>query len=248
MSNMIETHNLSLSYKGKKVIDDLSIQVEAGKAVGLIGPAESGKTILLKLLAGLLSPDEGEIFIDGQEISRMSEVALFKVRRKMGMLFQNNALFDYLNIADNVAFPLVREGRCSADEIEKRVQELLARVGLTGTEHQFPNELSGGMQKRVGVARAAIADADLVLYDEPTSGLDPVSSSKIFRMILDIQHSTRATCVAVSHDVNGLMTICDAFIMLERGRMIFNGSTEELKSTAEERVRRFVDDASGPLQ
>jgi phospholipid/cholesterol/gamma-HCH transport system ATP-binding protein len=245
---MIATDHLTLLYEGATVLEDINLSIPRGITVGLIGPAGCGKSILLKLLCGLLKPTSGKIHIDGEEITRKGEDALYEVRRKIGMLFQNNALFDYLTVGENVAFPLEQEGSYTPEAISELTAKALARVSLPGIEHKFPSEISGGMKKRVGVARATIARPPIVFYDEPTAGLDPVTSSRIFQMIREIQVSEGTTSIVVSHEIDGLRRICDRFAMIWKGRLVYEGPPEGLERCDEPAVRQFVTMAAeGPI-
>ncbi|HWL84288.1 MAG TPA: ATP-binding cassette domain-containing protein [Polyangiaceae bacterium] len=230
------------------ILTDVSVRIPKGCLYGLIGPGAAGKSVLLKLIVGLLRPDGGNIMVEGEDITQMSELSLQAVRLKFGMLFQNNALFDHLTVADNIAFPLRRLFSLSEDEITARVAERLSRVALPGFEERMPAGLSGGQKKRVGVARATVSHAAIVLYDEPAAGLDPVTSQKIFDLLRSEQRASGATVVMVSSDLDRLLTVTDRVGMLYRGRLIFDGTTEEARTTTEPRVRQFVHGLTeGPL-
>ena len=231
-----------------RTLDDVHLGVPSGCLYGLIGPGAAGKSVLLKIITGLLKPDAGSVVVDGENVTTMSELELAKVRLKFGMLFQNNALFDHLTVGDNIAFPLQRLTSLPEDEIRKRVNERLAAVALPGFETRMPGGLSGGQKKRVGVARATIAHAPIVLYDEPAAGLDPVTSQKIFDMLRAEQRAANATVVMVSSDLDRLLTVTDRVGMLYKGRLIFDGTTEEAKTSTEPHVRQFVHGLTeGPL-
>ncbi|WP_394850275.1 ATP-binding cassette domain-containing protein [Pendulispora brunnea] len=230
------------------ILRDVSLQVPKGCLYGLIGPGAAGKSVLLKLVVGLLRADGGEILVEGEDITQMSELRLQAVRTKFGMLFQNNALFDHLSVADNIAFPLRRLFSLSEDEVAARVAERLACVALPGFETRMPSGLSGGQKKRVGVARATVSHASIVLYDEPAAGLDPVTSQKIFDLLRSEQRASGATVIMVSSDLDRLLTVTDRVGMLYRGQLIFDGTTEEARKTTEPRVRQFVHGLTeGPL-
>jgi phospholipid/cholesterol/gamma-HCH transport system ATP-binding protein len=229
-------------------VRDVSVEVPAGCLYGLIGPGASGKSVLLKLMVGLLRPDSGAIELAGQEVTKLSELDLQKLRAQVGMLFQNNALFDYMTVGDNIAFPLRRLFSPTEEEVAARVGERLARVALEGFEGRMPSGLSGGQKKRVGVARATISRAPLVLYDEPAAGLDPVTSQKIFELLRAEQRETGATVVMVSSDLDRLLTVTDRVGMMYRGELVFDGTTEEARIATEPRVRQFVHGLTeGPL-
>jgi len=230
------------------VLRDVTLEVPRGCLYGLIGPGAAGKSVALKLLAGLLKPDRGAVLVDGEEITTLPEIQLQAVRAKIGMLFQNNALFDHMTVAENIAFPLRRLYALPEDEIASRVGERLACVSLPGFESRMPSGLSGGQKKRVGVARATVARAGIVLYDEPAAGLDPVTSQKIFELLRDEQRAANATVVMVSSDLDRLLTVTDRVGMLYRGELIFDGTTEEARAAREPRVRQFVHGLTeGPL-
>jgi len=221
------------------VLRDVSLTVPRGCLYGLIGPGASGKSVLLKILAGLVKPDRGSVLVDAEEITTASEIALQVIRRKIGMLFQNNALFDHMTVFENVSFPLRRLTSLGEPEIEQRVP---------GFEDRYPPGLSGGQKKRVGVARATITGAPIVLYDEPAAGLDPVTSQKIFELLRAEQRGSNATVIMVSSDLDRLLTVTDRIAMLYRGEVIFDGTTEEAQGSVEPRVRQFVHGLTeGPL-
>jgi phospholipid/cholesterol/gamma-HCH transport system ATP-binding protein len=230
------------------VVRDVSLTVPTGSLYGLIGPGAAGKSVLLKLVVGLLRPDGGRIEVDGLDVTAMNELELSTLRLRFGMLFQNNALFDYLTVADNIAFPLRRLKAMSEDEIAAKVTERLSRVALSGFGHRLPAGLSGGQKKRVGVARATVTLAPIVLYDEPTAGLDPVTSQKIFELLRAEQRASGSTVLMVSSDLDRLLTVTDRVGMMVGGELIFDGTTEEAQTTDEPRVRQFVHGlTTGPL-
>ena len=230
------------------VLRNVTLEVPRGCLYGLIGPGASGKSVALKLLAGLLKPDRGEVIVDGEDITKLPDITLQQVRGKIGMLFQNNALFDHMTVAENIAFPLRRLTSLPESEIATRVSERLVCVSLAGFEMRMPAGLSGGQKKRVGVARATVSRAQIVLYDEPAAGLDPVTSQKIFDLLREEQRASNATVVMVSSDLDRLLTVTDRVGMLYRGELIFDGTTEEAKRSREPRVNQFVHGLTeGPL-
>jgi phospholipid/cholesterol/gamma-HCH transport system ATP-binding protein len=230
------------------VLRGVSLHVPEGCLYGLIGPGASGKSVLLKMIVGLLKPDTGRILVESDDITSASELDLQKLRLKFGMLFQNNALFDHLTVGDNIAFPLRRLTNLSEDEIRARVAERLEVVALSGFDARLPAGLSGGQKKRVGVARATITQARIVLYDEPAAGLDPVTSQKIFELLREEQRASGATVIMVSSDLDRLLTVTDRVGMMYRGQLIFDGSTEQAKTSTEPHVRQFVHGLTeGPL-
>ncbi len=244
----IRIENVSKSFGSRSVLRGVNLRVPAGCLYGLIGPGAAGKSVLLKLITGLIKPDRGQIVVDEKDLAKMSELELQAFRLKFGMLFQNNALFDYMTVGENIAFPLRRVGELDDDVILDRVTERLRVVSLPGFEERMPSGLSGGQKKRVGVARATITQAEIVLYDEPAAGLDPVTSQRIFELLRAEQRASNATVVMVSSDLDRLLTVTDRVGMLYRGELIFDGTTAEAKSSTEPRVRQFVHGLTeGPL-
>jgi phospholipid/cholesterol/gamma-HCH transport system ATP-binding protein len=232
----------------RTLLRDVSFTVPEGCLYGLMGPGASGKSVVLKMIAALMKPEAGEIRIGDDVITDASELALRDIRKRLGMLFQNNALFDHLSVFDNVAFPLRRLYAPPEGEVAERVAERLGCVSLAGFEARMPPGLSGGQQKRVGVARATVTRAPIVLYDEPAAGLDPVTSQKIFDLLRAEQRASRATVVMVSSDLDRLLTVTDRVGMMHDGALIFDGTTEEARSSSDPRVRQFVHGMTeGPL-
>jgi phospholipid/cholesterol/gamma-HCH transport system ATP-binding protein len=248
LAQVIKSFPDSPGKRTRPVVQGVSLEVPEGCLYGLIGPGASGKSVLLKLIVGLLRPDEGAISLAGEEVTTKGETELQRIRAKVGMLFQNNALFDHMTVGDNVAFPLRRLLSLPSDEIDERVRERLARVALPGFEQRMPAGLSGGQKKRVGVARATVIGAPVVLYDEPAAGLDPVTSQKIFELLRAEQRATGATVIMVSSDLDRLFLVTDRVGMMYRGELIFDGTTNEAQSSDEPRVRQFVHGLTeGPL-
>jgi phospholipid/cholesterol/gamma-HCH transport system ATP-binding protein len=236
---VIRLEHVSKSY-AQPVLRDVSLEVPKGCLYGLIGPGASGKSVLLKSIVGLVKPDAGKIFVDGEEVTGLDDLQLGKLRLKFGMLFQNNALFDYMPVGDNIAFPLRRLYDLPENEIKQRVAERLARMALPGFEPRAVGGLSGGQKKRIGVARATVTRAPIVLYDEPAAGLDPVTSQKIFNLLREEQQQTAATVVMVSSDVDRLLTVTDRVGMLLRGKLIFDGTTKEAQASTHPAVKQFI--------
>jgi phospholipid/cholesterol/gamma-HCH transport system ATP-binding protein len=229
------------------VLRGVSLDVPQGCIYALIGPGASGKSVLLKIVAGLLKPEGGHVEVDGDNVSVMDEVQLMDVRRKIGMLFQNYALFD-MSVGENIGFPLKRLFAMTDEAVAERVAERLERVALPGIEDRVPSSLSGGQKKRVGVARATIAQPPIVLYDEPTAGLDPVTSQKIYDLVRDEQRARKATVMVISSDVAGVLTIADRVGMMHKGRLIFDGTVEEARRSTVPEVDQFVHGKTeGPL-
>ncbi len=245
---LIRVEGISKTFGGMPVLRGVHLNVPKGCLYGLIGPGASGKSVLLKMLTGLMKPDTGRIFVGGQEVTSLNELELAAFRLKVGMLFQNNALFDYMTVAENIAFPLRRLFDLSEDEIHERIEERLRVVSMPGFEDRMPAGLSGGQKKRVGVARATVSQAEIVFYDEPAAGLDPVTSQRIFELLRTEQRAIGATVVMVSSDLDRLLTVTDRVGMLYRGRLIFDGTTEEAQSSRDPYVRQFVHGLTqGPL-
>jgi phospholipid/cholesterol/gamma-HCH transport system ATP-binding protein len=244
---VIELAGITKSY-GRPVLRGVDLRVPDGCLYGLIGPGASGKSVLLKTVVGLIRPDAGRVTIDGRDIFDMNDLDLQEFRKRIGMLFQNNALFDFMTVAENIAFPLRRLFDLPDEEVRQRVAERLEVVSLAGFEDRLPSGLSGGQKKRVGVARATVAQAPIVLYDEPAAGLDPVTSQKIFDLLRTEQRASGATVVMVSSDLDRLLTVTDRVGMMYRGRLIFDGTTEEARGSDDPYVHQFVHGiAEGPL-
>ncbi len=244
---MIELIDVTVRFGHRLVLDRISLVVPAGARFGIIGPAAGGKSVLLKVIAGLVPPTSGRLAIDGVDITGWSEERLAPVRARIGMLFQNYALFDFLTVGDNVGFPLVQRG-IADDERRTRVDERLRAVGLGGQDQRWPSQLSGGMKKRVGIARATIASPELVLYDEPTAGLDPVTTSKMYDLLRADHDRTGATAIAVSSDVAALAGFVDHALFLYQGRAHHQGPAAALADAADPLVRQFVrGELDGPI-
>ena len=232
----------------KEVLRGVTFEVPEGGIFALIGPGASGKSVLLKVIAGLVRPQRGRVLVGGENVVTMDAAALERMRRGVGMLFQNYALFDYMSVGENIAFPLRRLHPSSEEEIRARVAERLGRMALPGFEDRAVGGLSGGQKKRVGVARATVARPPVLLYDEPTAGLDPVTSQKIYDLIQEEQREQGTTNVVISSDVSGLLGIADRVGMLHRGRLIFEGTVAEARASTIPEVRQFVHGlVDGPL-
>ncbi|NOY45731.1 MAG: ABC transporter ATP-binding protein [Deltaproteobacteria bacterium] len=237
------------SFRGQKVLDGLDLEIPRGRTTVIIGRSGGGKSVTLKHMIGLMRPDRGRILVDGQDITRLEKGALNEVRRRFGMLFQEGALFDSLTVGENVAFPLVEHTQLDRAEIERRGSEMLVTVGLPGTEGKMPAELSGGMRKRVGLARALILEPEIVLFDEPTSGLDPIMADAIDRLILRTQQESGRTYVVISHDIRATFKIAHKIAMLYQGRIIAEGTPEEIRRNPNPILAQFLrGTAEGPIQ
>ncbi|MCU0654223.1 MAG: ATP-binding cassette domain-containing protein [Polyangiaceae bacterium] len=245
---MIAIEEIEKSFGHNQVLRRVKLDVPKGCLYGLIGPGASGKSILLKIIAGLIRPEGGRVVVEGQNIFEMPDIELQKFRANFGMLFQNYALFDYLTVYENIAFPLRRMTTMTEEQIRERVADRLKRVQLPGFEDRMPSGLSGGQKKRIGVARATVMQAPYVLYDEPAAGLDPVTSQRIFNLLRDEQRAAGSTVIMVSSDIERLLTVTDRVGMLYRGRLIFDGTTAEAQESQDPYVRQFVHGlVDGPL-
>ena len=241
---MIEVRNLGKSFGAQKVLDGVNFQIEKGESVVIIGRSGGGKIVLLKHLIALLQPDSGQVLIGGENILPMNERQLLRVRRKFGMLFQGAALFDSLTVAENIAFAFRRDRTLPEDEIARRVAQVLEMVDLPGIERKNPSELSGGMRKRVGLARAIVYQPEIVLYDEPTTGLDPIASDSIDQLILRVRDRLDVTSVVVTHDMRSARRLGQRILMLHDRRIYAAGTPEEIFQSKDPVVRHFVEGIS----
>lgn len=235
-----EVVGLTKSFGDQTVWADVSLTVPAGDITVLLGPSGTGKSVFLKTLIGLLRPDRGRVLIDGQELTAMREKELYEVRKRCGVLFQDGALFGSMTVYDNIAFPLREHTRKSESEVRRIVAEKLDLVGMTGDGDKLPAEISGGMRKRAGLARALVMDPELILCDEPDSGLDPVRTAFLGELIADLNADTGSTFLIVTHDINTARTLPDHIGMLYRGELIAFGSREEILASPEPAVRQFI--------
>ncbi len=241
---MIEVRDLKKRFGAQQVLNGVSFRIEPGDSVVIIGGSGCGKSVLLKHLIGLIRPDSGEIIIDEDHLNALDERRLLEVRRKFGMLFQSAALFDSLNVAENISFVLRREKKLSEKEIDERVEEVLEMVELPGTQKKKPSELSGGMRKRVGLARAIIYKPEILLYDEPTTGLDPVVSDSIDQLIIRVREKLKITTVVVTHDTRSMRRVGQRILMMLDGKIYAAGPPEEIFSSKDPVVHRFVNGIS----
>ena len=222
----ITLENISKSFGEQKVLDGLDLTLESKKITFIIGQSGGGKSILLKHIIGLVKPDSGRVLVDDTDISSLDEAGMNEIRKNFGMLFQDAALFDSMTVGENVAFPLNEHRRLPKKEVQQIVTEKLLQVGLTGVTQKMPSELSGGMRKRVGLARALALDPKIILFDEPTTGLDPIMCDAIDQLIVETQKNTGATCVVISHDIDSTFKIAHRVAMLYNGKIIAYGSPE----------------------
>ena len=241
---MIETRNLVKSFGAQRVLDGVNLCIREGESVVIIGRSGGGKSVLLKHLVALIRPDSGEVIIDGASIVPMNERQLLEVRHKFGMLFQGAALFDSMTVAENVGFALRRERNLTISDRNRRVSEALEMVDLPGTEGKKPSELSGGMRKRVGLARAIVYRPEIVLYDEPTTGLDPIVSDSIDQLIVRVRDRLNVTSVVVTHDMRSARRVGQRILMLHQGKIYAEGTPDDIFSSMDPVVYNFVNGIS----
>ena len=237
----IRVEDLHKSFQGKVVLDGIGFSIAEGESLVVVGPSGTGKSVLLKHLIGLVRPDSGKVFVDGRDFWALSELERTAVRKKFGMSFQEGALFDSMSIGDNVAMGLRKEHKLSEEEIATRVSESLALVDLPGVESKMPAELSGGMRKRVGIARAIARRPKYILYDEPTTGLDPVTSAVIDQLMVRTREKLGVTSIVITHDMRSAYTVGDRIAMLYRGSIRQVGTVEEIQRTGDPLVRQFIE-------
>lgn len=244
----IELNGLRYTVRGTTVLDGIDLSVSRGEIVAIMGRSGSGKTTLLRLVMGLVQPASGRIRVNGTDIVGLAERELDAVRGDMGMVFQGAALFDSLTVGENVAFGLIEHRRCERQDVERRVGDLLAMVDMSGTEHLMPAELSGGMRKRVGVARALALEPSIMLYDEPTAGLDPISAAAIDNLVLRLREEMEVSTLIVSHDVESLRRVSDRAALLHQGIFLAVGPMSALQASADPAVMQFLSGAPvGPM-
>lgn len=246
---MIKIIELKKSFNDKKVLDGVNLEIEKGKITVIIGRSGEGKSVLIKHIIGLLKPDSGEIFLDGHDMTRMNEMELNEVRRRFGMLFQGAALFDSMTVGENVAFPLREHTDMPEADLKQTIREKLRKVGLKDIEKMMPADLSGGMKKRVGLARAIAMDPEIVLFDEPTTGLDPIMSDNIANLILDTQRDLKTTYIVITHDISLTYKIADKIAMLHEGKIVEQGKVDYIKDCPNPLLRQFLEGKSeGPIK
>ncbi len=240
---LIRFEHVRKAFGPKVIYSDLSLDLYRGETVTVMGASGSGKSVMLKMLIGLLTPDEGKILLDGQDIAQMDEGELTAVRRRIAYLFQGAALFDSLSVGENVAYGLREQfwHKMTNDEILARVAQSLSLVGLPGIEGMRPSDLSGGMKKRVGLARTLALQPEVILYDEPTTGLDPINTARINHLIRGIQKALKITSVVVTHDMGTAFSVSDRLVMIGRGRVMLVGTKEDFRTTSNQTVRDFIE-------
>ena len=240
---IIRLEDVSKRFNGQRVLDHLTLDVRRGQTTVIIGPSGCGKTVLLKHMIGLLRPDRGRVFFDGQDITRLSERALVPIRQRMGFVFQSNALFDSMTVAQNIHFPLIehQRRRPTRQELDERTGEVLRLVGLEGMQDKMPEELSGGQKKRLALARGIALRPEVILYDEPTTGLDPIRADLINELILHLQAELKTTAVVVTHDMDSARKVADRIVMLYEGKLLADTTPAGLREVRNDTVARFVE-------
>ena len=237
---MIQVQHLYKSFNGQQVLEDINLQVKKGEILVILGESGTGKSVLLKHLIGLLKPDRGNVLIEAKDITKMSERELLRLRKDIGYLFQEGALYDFMNVFENIAFPLREHTAFDGETIREKVRNILKLIGLEGIEEKYPAELSGGMKKRVALARAVILDSKILFCDEPTSGLDPLRSRDISDLIRDVARKLRCTTVIASHDIQNSLRIADRLALLQNGRIAAVGTPSEFKASNNVFVKEFI--------
>ncbi|MEN8006404.1 MAG: ABC transporter ATP-binding protein [Candidatus Krumholzibacteriota bacterium] len=244
----IVIEGVSKSFGPKQVLDETDLLIHKGETLVVIGRSGEGKSVLLKHIVRLLEPDAGKIWIEGEEISAMEASHLMEVRKKFGFLFQGAALFDSMDICKNVGLMLEEHSGWTMDKIRARACECLAQVGLVGSDDKLPSELSGGMKKRAGLARAIVMEPEYILYDEPTTGLDPITGDAINDLIIKLQKELGVTSIVVTHDMASAFKVADRMAMLSGGKIVFTGTVDEVRNTDHPMVRQFIEgNSQGPL-
>ena len=242
--NAVEVKSLRKTFGPQRVLNGINLQVRFGETLTVLGRSGTGKSVLLKLIVGLQKPDSGTVTIKGQDIASLSREELNEVRKKIGFLFQQAALYDSLSVEENVEFSLKRHTRMSAGERKDRVRSLLAQVGMEQDSRKMPSQISGGMQKRVGLARALALKPDILLFDEPTTGLDPITAGEIDELILQVEERRNTASIVVTHDLHSARTISDRLAMVHEGNILAEGTFEDLKNSQDEFVSRFLGEAA----
>ena len=243
--SLIEFRNISKRFGRQVVLNGVNLYVDEGKCLVILGASGSGKSVMLKHLVGLLQPDAGEVWFDGRRIDNLPERTLSELRIQFGFLFQMGALFDSMNVEDNVGFPLVEHSKKSPAQIHDIVSQKLRMVGLPTVGKKMPGELSGGQRKRVALARAIALDPRVIIYDEPTTGLDPIRSDVINELILKLQREMNVTSIVVTHDMHSALKVADRIVMLHEGQLIFDGTPTDIRNTENPIVKRFVNGEAG---
>lgn len=245
---MIEISHLHKSFGNHVILNDLNLTIREGETKVVIGRSGTGKSVLLKNIIGILRPDSGSVKIDGTEVTTLNERDYNKIRMQMGMVFQGGALFDSMNVAENVAFVLDEFMNVEKKVVRAKVERCLGMVGLSGIEEMMPSELSGGMRKRVSLARVLCMEPRIIFYDEPTTGVDPITSDVINNLIVDLRHKLKVTSIVVTHDMNSAYKVADNIVMLYHGQVVAEGTPKEIQSTKHPVVKQFINgEAKGPI-
>ncbi len=246
---LISFENVYKTFGNLKVLNGLNFTVNKGETLVIIGQSGTGKSVTLRCLLGLIIPDKGKVLFQGNNIPDMNEQELINLRSNFGMLFQMAALFDSMTVGENVAFPIMAKGEKPLDETNNIVTETLRAVGLTGIEHKMPAELSGGMKKRVGLARAVASNPNVILYDEPTTGLDPITADAINELIISTQKQMKTTSIVVTHDMTSAYKVADRMIMLHQGVVVGSGTPDEIRNSDDPMIQQFINGrADGPIE
>ena len=237
---MIKVNRVSKQFNGQKVLKDLNLEVESGEILAVLGESGSGKSVLLKHLIGIMKPDHGTIEIDGVDITKLSERELLQIRKKIGYLFQEGALYDFMTVYENVAFPLVEHTKLDEKKIDEKARDLLKTVDLEEAADKYPSELSGGMKKRSALARSVILGSKVLFCDEPTSGLDPIKSKGISDLIRNISRQLKCTTVITSHDIQNSLRIADRLVLIHDGKIAVEGTPQEWRNSDNPLVKAFL--------
>lgn len=239
---MIEFKNVYLSFSRREILNDISLEIPGGQITAILGPSGSGKSTIIKLMLGLIHATKGTVLVDGVDITGFTEEQLFPIRKKMGIVFQGNALFDSMNVTENMDFFLRENVALPEEEIARRVHDQLVFAGLENEAHQLPDSLSGGMRKRLAIGRALIFEPKFILFDEPTAGLDPVSSKKILDMIMRLKHEKQLGAVIVTHIISDVFAVADRVLVLYQGKLIFQDTPEQMEKSDHPFVQSFLAD------
>ena len=246
---MIEFKNISKAFGHKTVLRDVSLTVERGKIVFIIGTSGAGKSVLMKLLVGLLRPDTGEIFLDGQEVTTLSEQELYPIRKRCAMVFQHSTLFDSMTLQENVALPLRKHKNLTHLEAMEEAKRMLRKVEMHEEARRYPADIGDGLRKRVAIARALTMDPEYVIFDEPTTGLDPLAAANVDRLIKELAERSGVTSIVVSHDLRSIFTVADRIAMLYKGKVLLDGSPDDFRNSSDPVVQQFIaGEAEGPME
>ncbi|MFK8136855.1 MAG: ABC transporter ATP-binding protein [Bdellovibrionales bacterium] len=245
---MIELKSVCKAFDGQKILNNIDLKLQAGRALAIVGPSGQGKTVLLKTIAGLIPPDEGSVLINSKDLHALDKKQKAKVLSEMGMLFQKNALFDSLECGENIAFPLRERSSLNEEDIQKRIDFFLDAVDIPHAKNLFPDEISGGMQKRLGIARALALEPKIILYDDPTAGLDPITSKKIIKLIERLKTEQNSTIVFITNDMNRAYQLADELLMIHQGKITHFKTIQEAKTSKDPTVHQFLTaNPQGPL-